>query len=435
MRLSVLLIGMFTLCVAATGVVAQVNSPLPKAPPSAEGLSVARLERLGDFMQTVIDSRNYLGAVTLIARNGKIVDWRTYGQRDIARKTPMARDSIFRIYSMTKTVTSVALLTLMEEGKLLLEDPVAKYLPEFGGMQVFIGGSADVPQLRPAAGPITIRHLLTHTAGFATSGGKDDEAVKRFNRFDLHQSPTLKAYTEYVARQALAHDPGEKFNYDGVPIEVVSHLIEIVSGMRFDEYVRAKILAPLGMKDTDFSVPPAKRARIADMVTTEADGRLAITKVRHAIHPGESLNPYPSGAGGLYSTPGDFLRFCQMLLNGGSLDGVSILGRKTVDLMMANQLTHLNPPVNSFNAGEGFGLGGYVVLDVARRGRPGSVGQFGWSGAGATYFTIDRQEKLIAMLFMQHLPQELPKDPPKISVKFYNLVYQSLVNQMNSGRP
>ena len=164
------------------------------------------------------------------------------------------------------------------------------------------------------------------------------------------------------------------------------------------------------------------------MVTTTADGRLAIAATHDASHPGESLNPYPSGAGGLYSTAGDYLRFCQMLLNGGTLDSVSILGRKTVEMMMMNQLTHLNPPVNGFSMAEGFGLGGYVVLDVARRGRLGSVGQFGWSGAGSTYFTIDRQEKLIAILLMQHLPQELPKDPPKISGRFYDLVYQSLVN-------
>jgi CubicO group peptidase (beta-lactamase class C family) len=142
--------------------------------------------------------------------------------------------------------------------------------------------------------------------------------------------------------------------------------------------------------------------------------------------PGEQMNPYFSGAGGLYATAGDYARFAQMLLNGGQLDGASILGRKTVELMMQNHLTHLNPPVTEFSAAEGFGLGGSVVLDVARRGRLGSVGQFGWSGAGATYYTIDPQEKLVAILMMQHLPQGLPRDPPKVSVKFINLVYQSL---------
>ena len=379
-------------------------------------------------MQATIESGDYLGAVTLISRNGRIVDWRTYGHRDLAKKMPMTQDSIFRIYSMTKTVTSVAVLMLMEEGKIGLEDPVGNFIPEFTNIKVFSGGTADAPQMRSVKRPITIRHLLTHTGGFATHGAKGDEAVKLFNRFDLQQSPTLKGYTDYVAHQPLITDPGERFAYDGVSLVVLSRLVEVVSGMTFDAFLQQRILSPLGMNDTGFSVPQAKRGRVVDMVTTTVDGRLAIAATHDASHPGESLNPYPSGAGGLYSTAADYLRFCQMLLNGGTLDGVSILGRKTVELMMMNHLSQLDPPVNEFSMAEGFGLGGYVVLDVARRGRLGSVGQFGWSGAGSTYFTIDRQEKLIAILLMQHLPQGLPKDPPKISVRFYDLVYQSLVN-------
>ena len=426
MRPPILLACLVVLCFGQTKLLAQ---PAPQLATSAteEGFSDLRLERLREFMRSETDSGHYLGAVTLVARNGKIVDWRTYGHRDLAKKSPMTQDSIFRIYSMTKTVASVAVLMLMEEGKLNLEDPVAQYIPEFSNMSVFSGGTAGAPKLRPAKRPITIRHLLTHTSGFATSGKTGDEAVKLFNRFDLHQSPTLKAYAEYVARQPLGIDPGEKFNYDGVSIEVVSRMIEVVSGMSFDKFMQQRIFAPLGMVDTGFSVPMEKRARIADMVTSNAGGQLAIVAARHAMIPGEMLNPYPSGAGGLYSTAADYLRFCQMLLNGGTLEGASILGRKSVELMMLNHLTHLDPSVTSFNKAEGFGLGGYVVLDVARRGRLGSMGQFGWSGAGSTYFTIDRQENLIAILLMQHLPQNLPKDPPKLSVKFYNLVYQSLI--------
>ncbi len=413
---------------APIGAMAQAPpSPLPLSLPATEGFSDSRLAKLHAFTRSVTESGEYLGAVTLVARNGRIVDWRAYGLRDLSTKSSMMPDSIFRIYSMTKTVTSVAVLVLMEEGKLNLEDPVEKYLPAFKGIKVFVGGTADQPRLRAAARPLTIRHLLTHTGGFATSG-KPAEAVKRFNRIDLHASPTLKDYANHVARQPLATDPGTRFNYDGVSIEVVSHLVEVVSGMTFDSFLQQRILTPLKMSDTGFSVPSEKRARIADMVTTNAGGGLEIASPRHATHPGEMLNPYPSGAGGLYSTAADYVRFCQMLLNGGSLDGVSILGRKSVELMMMNHLTHLDPPVNQYSKFEGFGLGGYVVLDVAGRGRPGSVGQFGWSGAGSTYYTIDCQEKLIAILLMQHLPQGLAKDPPKISTRFYNFVYQSLVN-------
>ena len=428
MKLIALLVWSFALCVAGIVGASAGISPLRASPPLKEGFSDARLLRLEGFMQTTIDSGDYLGAVTLIARNGRIVDWRTYGHRDLARKMPMTRDSIFRIFSMTKTVTSVAVLILMEEGKFGLDDPVAKYLPEFANTQVFSGGTADAPQFRPARQPITIRHLLTHTTGIATRDAKNSEAVKRFNRVNLNTLPTLAAYAEYVAGQALARDPGEVFTYDGVQLVVLSRLVELVSGMPFEEFLRQRIFRPLSMKDTGFSVPAGDRARIVDMVSTTSDGSFAITNSNDALHPGESLNPYPSGAGGLYSTAADYVRFCQMLLNGGTLDGVSILGRKTVELMMMNHLTHLDPPVNEFSNAEGFGLGGYVVLDVARRGRLGSVGQFGWSGAGSTYFTIDRREKLIAILLMQHLPQGLAKDPPKISGKFYNFVYQALVN-------
>ncbi len=378
-------------------------------------------------MQSAVASEGYLGAVTLISRNGNIVDWRAYGHRDLARSSPMAIDSIFRIYSMTKTVASVAALMLMEEGKLTLEDPVDKFIPEFAEVKVFNGGTTDFPELRQTQRPITIRHLMTHTAGFATSGDKDNNAVKRFNRFDLRRSPSLKAYVDYVAQQPLLADPGERFNYDGVNTEVLSRLVEVVSGMPFEAFLKQRILVPLKMTDTGFSVAPEKRRRIADMVTTNVEGKLVPTTTTDAVQPGEMLNPYPSGAGGLYSTAGDYLRFCQMLLDGGSLNGVSILGRKTVDLLMANHLTHLDPQANSFSNAEGFGLGGYVVLDVARRGRLGSVGQFGWSGVGSTYFAIDRQEKMVAILMMQHMSQGLPKDPPKLSVKFFNAVYQSLV--------
>jgi CubicO group peptidase (beta-lactamase class C family) len=180
------------------------------------------------------------------------------------------------------------------------------------------------------------------------------------------------------------------------------------------------------MADTGFTVAPEKRNRIVDLPTTDAQGELVLVDFPSARQSGEQQKRYPSGAGGLYSTAGDYARFAQMLLDGGTLDGVTILGRKTVELMMQNHLTHLDPPVNEFSNFEGFGLGGYVVLDVAGRGRLGSVGTFGWSGAAGTYYFIDRQEKLIALLMAQHLPRGLPRDPEKLSVRFYNLVYQSL---------
>lgn len=350
------------------------------------------------------------------------MQWQALGYRDVARSDTMRPDAIFQIYSMTKPITSAAALVLLEEGKLGLEDPVSRYLPAFAKMQVLEG---DAAQVRPAARPITIKHLLTHTAGFAAGEKLSGPAVDRLNEARLYELPSLAAYATGLAALPLANDPGTRFSYDGVNTEVLARVIEVVAGVPFDRFVRERVLAPLRMLDTGFSVPPDQRARIVEMTSTDESGHL-VTATAGASPPGAMLRRYPSGAGGLYSTAGDYARFCQMLLNAGELDGVRILGRKTVELMMANHLTQLSPPVNEFNDGEGFGLGGYVMLDPARRGQLGSVGQFGWSGAAATWFTIDPQEQLIAILMMQHLPRGLPHDPPRLGKPFNNLVYQAL---------
>lgn len=415
-----------TLSQVAAGV-ARAAPPLPAATPQSEGVSPARLEKLHEFMRGRIDSGEYLGAVTLVARHGKILDWQAFGHRDLMRTSRMDPESIFRIYSMTKTITSVAVLMLMEEGRFALDDPVARYLPEFSDMAVFAGGTVDAPVLRPAARAITIRHLLIHASGFAVGGEDAPQAVETLMHAGLDQAPDLAAYCRILAGLALATDPGTRFNYDGVPLVVLSRLVEVTSGMPFDRFLQLRIFGPLAMTDTGFGVPQGKRNRIVEMTSIDAEGRLVPAPGYAGRPAGDPLNPYFSGAGGLYSTAADYLRFSQMLLNGGVLDDASILGRKTVELMMTNQLSHLDPPAAEFRPGEGFGLGGSVVVDVARRGRLGSRGQFGWSGAAATYYMIDREEGLVAMLLMQHLPEGLPRDPPKVSAKFYNLVYQSLV--------
>ncbi|HJR72140.1 MAG TPA: serine hydrolase domain-containing protein [Luteimonas sp.] len=402
-------------------------APLPVAAPASARFSAQRLENLHRFMDRATASDGYLGGVTLIVRDGRIVDWRAYGQRDLARREPMKPDAIFRIYSMTKTVASVAVLTLVEEGRIALEDPISRYLPELSEMQVMEGGSADAPKLRAAASGITIRQLFTHTAGFPAGLIGDEPAVKLQERLDPHDAADLRGFVERLSRTPLAADPGKRFGYDGASIEVLSRLVEVVSGERFEDYLQRRIFDPLKMRDTGFEVPAEQRGRIVDLTRMGDDGRLAIDPSRSAQHPGERLNAYASGAGGLYSTAGDYARFCQMLLDGGELDGASILGRKTVELMMQNHLTMLDKPVTQFSDAEGFGLGGYVVIDVAKRGQPGSLGQFGWSGAASTSYTIDPKEKMIAILMLQHLPREDGrKDLPRIARNFYGLVYQAL---------
>lgn len=399
---------------------------LPLAEPASEGFSPERLQRLTHFLDEATREGGYVGAVSLVARHGRIVEWKAYGHRDLARTEALGKDAIFRIHSMTKTIASVAAMILMEEGKLAIDDPVAMYLPEFDKIQVFAGGTADAPELRAPARKLTLHHLLTHTAGFATASS-DGEAYKLLDRGNFHASSNLKEFAERVSRVPLAVDPGTRFKYDGVQIEVLSRVIEVASGMPFDAFLKQRIFDPLHMVDTSFSVPAAKRSRIADITTMSNDGKLVIADSRSARHSGEPLNEYMSGAGGLYSTAPDYFRFCQMLMNGGELDGASILGRKTVNFMMQNHLSKmLDPPVTEFSDAEGFGIGGSVLLDVARRGRLGSQGQFGWSGSASTYYTIDRQEGVIAMLLMQHLPREDTRDLPRISTKFYDLVYQAL---------
>lgn len=404
------------------------ETPLPFAAAKDEGFAAERLERLHAYLGQHTGADGYLGAVALIARHGRIVDWQAYGYRDLARHEPLRRDAIFRIYSMTKTVTTVAVLMLMEEGKLSLDDPLSRYLPGFDHPQVMTGGDASRPVLRDAAQPITLHALLTHTAGYPAGLKGDEPAVRRMERIDPHGAADLSGFAERMSRVPLAADPQTRFGYDGASLELAARVVEVASGQSFEHFLQERIFDPLAMRDTGFAVPQARRARVIDITTMGKDGHLHIADGPAAAHPGASLNAYTSGAGGLYSTAGDYARFAQMLLNGGTLEGHRLLGRKTVALMLRNHLTMLDPPVNQFNAGEGFGLGGYVVLDPARRGQPGSVGQFGWSGAASTYYTIDPQEDLLAILLLQHLPRDDGgKDLPRLSRGFYALVYQALL--------
>lgn len=418
-----------TLCLTS---VAAAALPPPPSPSTAAGtethlsrFSEDRLQRLDDFLAKATDAQGYLGAVSLVMADDRIVQSQAYGYRDLARTLPMQKDSIFRIYSMTKSVTTVAVLMLMEEGKLNLDDPVEKYLPEFADMQIFAGGTADLPKLRPANRKLTLHQLLTHTAGFATGGKGIEEATKLLERADLHGSADLEEFSRRLSKIPLAAEPGTVFRYDGTQMEVAARIVEVASGQRFDDFLQQRLFDPLRLADTGFRVPVEKRSRIVDITAMGADGKLKLDDGPSAKHPGERLNPYPSGAGGLYSTAPDFMRLCRLLLDGDALDGVRVLSRKTVERMMANQLTFLNPPVTQFSDAEGFGLGGSVLLDPAGKGRLGPAGQFGWSGAASTYFSIDPQQRMISILLLQHLPNDAANDLPRISTQFYNLVQQA----------
>ncbi len=385
--------------------------PLPLSSPEKEGFSTARLERLHRHFDQLTSSGERPGAITLIVRNGRIVDWRTYGFRDAENRLPMEKDTIVHIYSMTKPITSVAVMMLVEEGKLALDDRVDKYIPEFKGLKVYKGGTVDRPELADPARPMTVKHLLTHTSGFIY-GWTNDNVSAMYRKADPLGAKSLKEFIERLSKLPLAFDPGERYEYS-VSIDVLGYLVEVVSGEPFDQFVERRITGPLKMADTHFRLPESKRPRLAK-IYSRREGKLA-------AQPGLQTGGVPYGGMGLYSTIGDYARFAQMLVNGGQLDGVRLLGRKTVELMMMNHLAGLARPTIGGDDANGFGLGGAVRIEPARSGRPGSQGLFGWDGAASTYFRVDRHEKLALLLFLQWMPF----DQPTLNL-FETLVYQAL---------
>jgi CubicO group peptidase (beta-lactamase class C family) len=390
--------------------------PLPVSTPEKEGMSGARLGRLHARMQQMVDGGERAGFITLVLRNGRIADWHTYGYRDIERKLPMEKDTICRIWSMTKVITSVAAMMLVEDGKITLADPVSKYVPEMKHMRVLTGGTADAPVLADAVRPITVKHLLTHTSGLTYSWG-DDPVQKIYRKVDVFAARNLKEFAARVGTTPLIAQPGEKYNY-GINLDVLGYVVEVASGMPFDKFVETRILAPLRMKDTHWVVPQSKLGRVAKTYTYR-DGKLSETSLPEL----QSAENVPFGGMGLYSTIADYARFGQMLVNGGELDSVRLLSRKTVELMTANHLSTLKVPSIDENGAYGFGLGGSVLLDLGRGQIPGTVGQFGWSGAASTNFRMDPKEKLVLLLFQQYMPY----DPPTLDL-FTTLVYQAIAN-------
>ncbi len=368
----------------------------------------------------------HAGAVLLVARAGGVIDWRASGHRDAARTRPLRRDDIFRIQSMTKPIASVAAMILVEDGRLRLDAPVADYLPAFADIRVVDGGSADAPRLRPPSRPPTIRDLLAHIAGFPAGLDGDDVAAELQRRADPHAAADLAAFAARVAAAPLAADPGTRFGYDGVATEVLSRVVEVASGERFADFVSTRILEPLRMRDTGFEVPEAQRARIAEVTTTDADGRVVAAGDDAAPPPGARMRPWDSGAGGLYSTAADYARFARMLLGGGTLDGVTLLRPDTVERMLRDQLADLDPARARPGTGEGFGLGFGIVVDPARRGGAVPAGVAGWTGAMSTAFSVDRERDLAIVWMQQFLPGEASNGPAKPWRRVQSEVYEAM---------
>lgn len=382
------------------------TDPLPRARPEDAGMSPERLARIGEVLRADIDAGKLPGAVIAVARNGKLVMFQAYGFRDKGAGTPMTTDTIFNIASMTKPMTAVAALSLEEQGKLLIDDPIHRYLPAFRDMKVAaldLGGAA-ITGTTPAARPITIRDLLTHTSGLIY-GGRGTTAVHKL--YPAGSAAAAEALTgpEFLAKLAslpLLHQPGQVWDY-GFGLDVAGLLIESLTEQSLGANLDATLWKPLGMADTGFVIPAANAGRYARALPTDPETGQPQTVGPNALQP----TKFECGGGCAVSTAGDYLRFATMLLNGGTYNGTRILGRKTVEYMTANQLgpevRNLIGNADPTRAGFGFGLGLAVRTTPGIVHSLGSVGEFSWPGASGTNWWVDPRERL-AVVFMAHTP-------------------------------
>ena len=392
--------------------------------PEEVGFSTERLGRLHSFIQKQVGAGKYSGAITLIARNGKIADWQTFGYRDVEARLPMEKDTIVRIYSMTKIITTVAVMMLFEEGHFGLEDPIGDYISELKNLKVFKGGTVEKPEVVDAVRAVTIKQLLTHTSGIRY-GDANTVGGQLYRNAKPQESSSLQEFIGILGKLPLLDQPGEKWGY-GYSVDVLGRLIEVVSGKALEDFLQERIFAPLGMKDTSFFVPDEEKSRLAKVYERGADGKLEEKKNPNPRSLGPPYQPgkrMPSGGGGLFSTIGDYARFGQMLLNDGKFEGKQFLGRKTIELMRINHLAHMDPPTINPEP-LGFGLGGSVVTDLVKTSALGSIGTFGWGGYATTSVDLDFKEKCLFLFFFQHVPY----DQDGIFGKCSGLAYQALVD-------
>ena len=404
--------------------------------PEEMGFSATRLSRIGAWMRGYVDQGNLPGVIALVARRGKVVYRERFGLMDVGVAKPMQFDTIFRFYSMTKPVTSAALMMLYEEGRFQLHDPVSKFIPEFADVKVFAGTTESGSKVTELEREITIWHLLTHTAGLTYDFFEDSPVDAMYLEADLHQlDRTSEEVVHEIVKLPLVYQPGTAWRYS-MATDVLGYLIEVISGTTLDMFFKDRIFRPLGMEDTDFYVPEDKIDRFAAMYGPSDGGGIELLDA-----PATSQYTEPprflSGGIGLVSTASNYVRFCQMLLNGGELDGtfshkgkrsgVRLLGRKTVELMTANHLSDELIPIQvqpHTLYGCGFGLGFRVLVNLAQAGRLGSEGEFGWGGAASTSFFVDPKEELIGLLLTQLSPSRYYP----IRNEFKVLVYQALVD-------
>ena len=399
-----------------------------QAPAATAGVAPDRLARLHAAMKGFVDRKEVSGIVTLVAREGKTVDLYAVGHADIEKNVAMKTDSIFRIASMTKPITSVAIMMLFEENKLFLTDPVSKFIPAFKGSTVLEDGKPV-----PARRAITIRDLLTHRSGLTynfLNGGAVGAGYRKSGVVDglASTTMTLEENINKLAAEPLVSQPGAAFNYS-LSTDVLGRVVEVASGQPLNVFFRERIFKPLKMIDTDFVVPESKWSRFVNVYSPDGKGGIRPMTDPEAFG-NTHMSPwayykegksYFSGGAGLASTAADYARFANMLLNGGSLDGARLLSPKTIELMTSNHSADVPHPLPLVGAGRDWGLGFQVVTDLAATQTLGSNGMYGWSGIYGTVFWIDPKEQLVSIMMVQRYPG------PVVAGTFLPMVYQSLI--------
>jgi CubicO group peptidase (beta-lactamase class C family) len=403
---------------------------IPEAKPESVGFSADRLARLDAGMKALVDSKKLAGMVTVLARHGKIVDAKTYGYADVAGQKAMQKDTIVRIYSMTKPITGVAMMMLYEEGKWKPSDPIARYIPEFRDLKVYSGVDKDgKPTLdKPGHAP-TMGELMSHSAGFTYGFFGSTPVDKMYQEADLLNAPNLQEFINRVAKLPLLYQPGEGWVYS-VSVDIQGYLVEKLSGKPFADFLRERIFQPLGMKDTGFYVPADKLDRVASIYQGDANpGAAAMPK-----DPGISSPPgLPSGGGGLYSTAGDYLRFAQMVLNGGELNGVRLVAPSSIELMRANHVSDEVKNARKFGIGLyqmqpglGFGYDFAILEDPLKLGSTAGKGTLLWDGVAGTWFWIDPTNDVVFVGIVQRWL--MAPGAPDVENLARALTYQALVN-------
>jgi CubicO group peptidase (beta-lactamase class C family) len=386
---------------------------VPAAKPEEVGLSSERLQRIHVLIQRYMDAGNFTGAVTLVARRGRIAHFQAQGLMDLETKKPMIKDAVFRIMSMTKPVVGVSILMLIEEGKIRLNDPVSKFIPQFKDLKVAVLQPSPTPTgpAAPTPGPpeprfytipadreITVRDLLTHTSGLVSGAVSSREAAK----VGLKQGETLADYIPRLGTVPLEFQPGTRWAYSAqAGFDTLARIVEIVSGQSFDQYTRQRIFDPLGMKDTFFYPPEALLPRMVTLYQKTPNG------LQRQNNPAFMNGVYFSGGGGLSSTAEDYLQFGQMLANGGQLNGKQLLSPRTIEMMDSIYVPDTLP---GRTRGEGYGLSVRVICDAVAAGTALSNSSFGWSGAFGTHFWVDPKEKVVAILMTQTAGREVTYD-------------------------